>query len=237
VGAGAGLNVQDNGGFNAAAHKAMQCNLVGSVSVRGPNNNDGLVFASATNVTPGSSGHSAHNAVYGWNSATSQDDFFTKKPAGYLQPTLRTSAWPAGLGSDYSGVLKPFRDSMNPTVQEGLAFVQLMRETVGVMPSRRYLYKGALDKVFDQIEYVIRGGHSDASQWVNTVLEAGGWPAMPTLSVDPLDPGSWYHAPIPLGADRDEVLLFGLFSDGSSKVGYTKLRAWIIEQYLYTQGR
>lgn len=236
--AGAGLNVSDNGGFNTQANKAMQCNCVGNVSVRGPNNNDTLILAKVTNAIPaGSTGHAAHNSVFGWPSPESQDDFFTHKPDGYMQPTPRRTAWPAGVGSNYSGILKPCAYPLNPTVQEGLAFAQLIRETVGCKPARRYLYKGGINTVMDQIDAAIRGVVSNGSQWVNTVEEAGGWPEMPEAFVDPLNPGSEYHAPIPLGPERDEIVLSGNFSNGASKVGYSLIRCWIIEQYLHDQGR
>jgi hypothetical protein len=133
-------------------------------------------------------------------------------------------------------VLKPCAHPLNPTVQEGLDFAQLIRETVGCKPRRRYLYKGGINTVMDQIDAAIRGLASE-SQWINTVEEAGGWPEMPRVRVDPLAPGDEYHAPMPLGADRDEVLLSGCFSDGSSMVGYSRLRAWCIEQYFHEQGR
>ncbi len=234
---GEGLNVSDNGGFNEAAGKSQQCNLVGSVSVRGPNNNDTLCFArTLSDITAGSTAHAAHNSQFGWENPASQDDFFTNKPDGYMQPTLRTSAWPAGLGMNYSGVLKPCAEPLKPTTQEGLAFAHLIRCTVGVKPARRYLYKGGVNTVMDQIDAAIRG-ISASSQWVNTVEEAGGWPDMPTVSVDPENPGSEYHEPMPLGADRDDVLLSGNFADGSSKVGYTKIRAWTIDKYFYDMGR
>jgi hypothetical protein len=233
---GEGLNVSDNGGFNAEADKSMHCNLVGCVSVRGPNNNDSLVMAKASNVPEFSTGHAAHNCQFGWAPVDSQDDFFTSKPDDYMQPTLRRLAWPQGFGANYSGVLKPCAHPLNPTVQEGLDFAQLIRETVGCKPRRRYLYRGGINTVMDQIDGAIRGLASE-SQWINTVDEAGGWPEMPRVRVDPLAPGDEYHAPMPLGADRDEVLLSGCFSDGSSMVGYSRLRAWCIEQYFHEQGR
>ena len=237
VKAGAGLNVSDNGGFNVSAGVPMQCNMVGCISVRGPNNNDGMVFAKVTNKLPeGSTGHSAYNSQFGWENPLSQDDFFTNKPDGYMQPTLRHNAWPPGLGVNYSGVHRPCEDPLNPKVREGLAFAHLMRRTVGCKPGRRHLYTGGLNTVINRIEAAIWGVHA-ASQWVNTVEEAGGWPVLPMVAVDPENPGREHHAPLPLGADRDEILLSGHFSDGSSKVGYSKLRAWCIEQYFFVMSR
>jgi hypothetical protein len=237
IAAGAALHVSDNGGFNALLHQPMFCNLVGCVSVRGPNNNDSLVMARVTGDMPeGSSGHSAHNSQHGWDRPEGQDDFFTNKPDGYLAPTLRTSAWPCGLGANYSGVLKPCADALNPRPQELLEFAQLIRTTVGCKPARRYLVAGGVTKVMDQIDAAIRGVAS-CSQWVNTVVDAGGWPALPSKFVDPVNPGHEYHEPMPVGADRDDVLLSGTFSDGSSKAGYSRLRAWCIEEYFQNLGR
>jgi len=234
---GEGLKVSDNGGCNGVAGKSQQCNLVGSVSVRGPNNNDTLCFARAmTDIPAGSTGHAAHNSQCGWENPATQDDFFTNKPDGYMQPTLRTSAWPAGLGSNYSGVFKPCVDPLNPTTKELLTFSYLMRCTVGCKPARRYLYEGGVSTVMDQIDAAIRGIPA-SSQWINTVDEAGGWPEMPTVSVDPENPGKEYHEAMPIGADRDEILLSGQFADGSSKVGYTRIRAWSIDLYFYNMGR
>jgi hypothetical protein len=238
VGRGEALNIDDNGGHNAAAGRTMQCNMVGCVSVRGPNQGDEITFANVMNVTPGSSAHAANNSVFGWPSPLSQEGFFKSQPVDYLKPTLRPGAWPLGLGFNYDGTLKPCADALNPTMQEGLAFSQLMRETVGCMPARRYLYEGGVNHVLDQIDYAIRGNTPPATQqFVNTVAEAGGWPAILPGAIDPLAPGPDYHAPMPLGPDRDDVLLSGTFADGSSKVGYSRLRAWTIEQYFYVLGR
>jgi len=236
VGRGEALQIDDNGEHNADAGQSMQCNCVGNVTVRGPEQGDSLTLARVDDVTPGSTGHSSNNVCYGWPSPESQNGFFFEAPDGYLQATLRRGAWPLGLGNNLNGVRKPCRDPPHPTVQEGLGFAQLIRETVGCMPARRYLYKGGVNKVCDQIDAAIRGLAS-GPQYINTVDEAGGWPEVPTLSVDPLDPGDEWHTPLPLGADRDEVLLDGTFSDGSSKIGYSRLRAWIIEEYLRKLGR
>lgn len=233
---GEAVNIDDNGDHNADAGHSMRANLVGCCSVRGPNSGQDICFAKVGDVTPGSSGHLALNAVFGWDPPDSQDALITSQPADYLKPTIRPGAWPLGLGFNYDGVLKAFRDPLNPTRQEGLAFTQLMRETVGCMPSRRYLYRGGVNAVLDQIDAAIRGIPA-ISQYINTVDEAGGWPKMPTTSIDPANPEDVYHAPLPMGADRDDILLEGVFLDGSSKVGYTKLRAWIIDQYFYVMGR
>ena len=61
---------------------------------------------------------------------------------------------------------------------------------------------------------------------------------MPTGSVDTQDPGKWWHAPFPFGADRDDVLDSGMLMDGrSSAAGYSRIRQWIINQYFHTLGR
>lgn len=236
IGGGAGIKVDDNGGHNAAAGKSMQLNVVGCVTVRGPNQGDGIILVEVQDVTPGSSGHAAFNSQAGWPAPDSQDAFFKKQAPDYLRPTLRTSAWPDGFGANYSGVLRPCADPLHPTTQELLQFAYLVRTTVGCMPARRWKYRGGVDKVMDQIDAAIRGVKLPP-QYVNTVCEAGGFPNVPTGTLDPLNPGPDHHAPMPLGADRDDVLTAGTFSDGSSKAGYTKLRAWCIEQYFYVMGR
>jgi len=238
VGNGSGVKIDDNGEHNLDAGRSMRANIVGCISVRGPEQGDTVMLVEVQDVTEGSSAHGALNSQFGWPAITSQDELFwlRKNPPNYLRPTIRTGAWPLGLGFNYDGVLKPCADPLKPRVQEGLAFSQLMRETVGCMPARRYLYNGGVNKVLDQIDAAIRGIHA-GPQYVNTVDEAGGWPNMPTLSIDPENPTDDYHAPLPIGDDRDDTLLEGVFSDGSSKVGYSKLRAWVIEQYFYVIGR
>ena len=237
IAAGVALNISDNGEHNAAEGRTMQCNCVGNVTVRGPEQNDSITLAKVLTVTPGSTGHAANNSCFGWPSPDTQDGFFTSQPEDYLRPTLRPGAWPLGLGHNYDGTVKPCADPLRPTVQEGLAFAQLIRTTVGCMPARRYLYPGGVNRVMDQIDAAIRGVPFSGPQYVNTVEEAGGWPDLPNLSIDPLNPTADWHAPMPLDASRDEIVLSGTFSDGSSKVGYSKLRAWCIEQYFYVMGR
>jgi hypothetical protein len=236
IGRGEAINIDDNGEHNADANRSMHCNAVGCISVRGPEQGDDIVFGRVADVTPGSSGHSALNSVFGWPMPATQDELFISTPIDYMQPTVRPGAWPLGLGFDYNGVLKPCVDPMNPRVQEGLAFTQLIRETVGCMPARRYLYTGGINKVCDQIDMAIRGVPAPP-QYINTVEEGGGWPALPTFTIDPHAPSKDWHAPLPLEADRDEILLEGTFIDGSSKVGYSRLRAWVIDQYFYVMGR
>ena len=238
VGRGAGVKIDDNGEYNETDGRTMQFNAAGSITVRGPNQGDGVVFAEVQDITPGSSAHLAHNSQYGWDQLTSQDELVwmrTPDPS-YLRTTLRVGAWPLGLGFDYDGVLLPCADPLQPTIQEGLRFAQLIRETVGCMPARRYLYTGGVNHTMDQIDAAIRGIEAP-NQFVNTVDEAGGWPTMAACSVDPATPNQWHHEPMPLGADRDDLVTSGKFSDGSSKVGYTKLRAWCIEQYFSVMGR
>jgi len=237
IGRGEALNISDNGDWNAQADRTMQCNAVGNVSVKGPNQGSEIIFAKVGTVTPGSSGHLALNSVFGWPQPDSQEGMITSHPSDYLRPTLRRGAWPLGMGFNYDGVLRPCRDPLNPRVQELLAFAQLIRTTVGCMPARRYRYKGGVNKVMDQIDARIRGDVSTSSQFIDSVEDAGGWPDVPDETIDPKNPGSDYHAPIPLGADRDDVVLSGTFADGSSKIGYSKLRAWTIDQYFYVLGR
>jgi len=228
VGRGEALHIDDNSGSNADAGNTMQCNVVGNVTVRGPEQGDTLTLAVVDDVTPGSSGHGAWNSQFGWDAPRSQADFFKDAPPDYLKSILRRGAWPLGLGFNYDGVLKPCADPLRPTVQEGLAFTQLMRETVGCMPARRYLYASGVNRVLDQIDAAIRGIKAPPPQYVNTVAEAGGWPDLPTLGIDPTKPNpEWWHAPLPLGADRDEVL----------DDGYSRLRRWVIDQNEHVMGR
>jgi hypothetical protein len=240
-GSGAGVKIDDNGEHNEVIGKIMRANLVGNVTVRGPEQGDKIVFAEIQDVTEGSGGHGAFNSQFGWEPPASQADFFkfnaTDATAeSYLKPMLQRLAWPLGFGFDYDGVLRPAANPLAPTMQEGLAFVDLIRNTVGCMPARRYLYKGGISKVCDQIEAAIRGIPS-GPQYVNTVAEAGGWPQMPIHTITDLTQNEWWHAPFPVGADRDDVYDSGTLVDGSSRVGLNKIREWIINQYHYVTGR
>lgn len=247
-GRGAGCKIQDNGGFNAAAGKSMQANVVGNVTVMGPEQvptkDQVPVLAEAVGAFPaGSSAHVAHNAQFGWTSLASQDDLMRTVPSpDYLRPMLRFTAWHAGLGYNYAGMLKPCADPLNPKIQEGLEFVDLMRRTAGMMPARRYRYADGLNKTLSQIENAIRGsrfGQFEAMEYINTVAECGGWCEMPTIAaLDPTQPNEeWWHAPLPLGPERDEIVLSGVLADGRSAVGLSRLRVWIINQYHHVMGR
>lgn len=226
VAAGVALNISDNGEHNEMASRSMQCNCVGNVTVRGPEQNDSIVLAKVLTVTPGSSGHMANNSCYGWPSPDSQEGFITSHPEDYLKPVIIRSAWPQGLGVNYEGTFKPCRNPLTPTLQEGLAYVQLMRETVGCMPARRHLYRSGVEHVLGQIESAMRGVPFDGGQYINTVAEAGGWPDIPELTIDPLNPTADWHAPLPLGPDRDDRL----------PSGFSKLRWWTILQYNHVMG-
>ena len=246
-GRGAGLKMNDNQGVMAQSGKTMHLNVVGNVTVMGPEQaaiqDQAPVLAETTGTFPaGCTGHVAHNAQFGWVPVTSQDIFMRTVPyAGYLQPTLRLNAWYDGFGDNYQGMLRAFRNPLNPDPQEGLEFVELMRETVGCMPRRRYKLQGGLNRVFNQIADAIRGVPFPGFQYINRVSDLGtgngGWDILPASTViDPLAPTKDYHAPLPCDASRDTILTSGTFSNGASMAGYTKWRAWCIEQYLHVMG-
>jgi hypothetical protein len=54
--------------------------------------------------------------------------------------------------------------------------------------------------------------------------------------VDPLNPGSHWYAPFPTAANRNTPYTSGTFSDGKSRVGYTRLDEFDYEQKLHVMG-
>lgn len=232
-GKGEGVNILDNGSHNPTA---MYSNVVRNLFVRGPENNASLCAARTNGTLPTDShGHSEGNVQHGWTAPANQDAFFTTAGGGYLQGSL-TTAWPSGWGSSYEGTLAIASNPLSPTTAEKLAFADLVLDSVGAKPSERAGY-GRIGAYRTQIENAI-SGVGQSFQFVNSVSEAGGWFTLPEETIsDVTSPGADWHEPIPLGSDRDDVLLSGTFSNGASKVGYTKLEAWGIEQHYYVGGQ
>jgi hypothetical protein len=248
-GRGEGCHIADNLGSNAGRGLTMHINVVGNLSVLGPEQapiaaQEPVLAAAASSMPVGCTGHSNLNSQLGWTLVNSQDQFIRTVPyPEFRKKDVRLSAWYDGFGDDYRGVTRFARDPLRPTIQEALEFSRLLRETVGMMPRRRYLYKGGLHRCFDQIDNAIRGVPA-TFQYINRVsdlpangADATGWEVMPAVPMmDPLNPTKDWHAPMPLDATRDDVLTSGYFSNGAPKTGYTKWRAWVIEQYFYVMG-
>lgn len=229
-GSGAGNAVQIIG---AGATAANYANIVGNAFVRGPNNNATFVAISVTGSFPaGSAGYSAANSQFGWTAPANQNAFFTAAPAGYAASSVQTQAYPGSWGSGLSAVLQWAVNPLAPTTSEWNAYIDLMGSTVGAQPRYRTTSVGRVATVINQIRDRINGV-TQSDQFVDTVTEAGGWFSVASVTIDPLNPGTHWHAPLPIAADRDTPYTSGVFSDGKSRVGYTRLEAWAYEQHLY----
>lgn len=213
------------------ATEANFANVIGNGFIRGPNNNNSLVAVSVTGSFPtGSAGYLFANSQFGWSAPSNQNAFLTSSPSGYAASSVQSSAYPSSWGTGLTGVLQWATNPLAPTLTEWNNYVDLMDRTVGAQPIRRTT--GRLKRVFDQIRDRL-AGVTQTDQFVDTVTEAGGWFTVPSTTVDPLNPGSEWHAPLPTGSDRDTPHTSGTFSDGKSRVGYTRLEEWAYEQHLY----
>ncbi len=211
--------------------EANFANILGNAFIRGPNNNASLVAVTATGSFPsGSAAYLFGNAQFGWTAPANQNAFLTSAPVGYAAAVVQAPAYPNSWGTGLTGVLQWAVNPLAPTLTEWGNFVTLMDSTVGAQPIRRTT--GRVKLVFDQIRDRL-AGVTQTNQFVNTVAEAGGWFAVPSVTVDPLNPGSEWHAPLPTGSDRDTPYVSGVFSDGKSRVGYTRLEEWAYEQHLF----
>lgn len=221
------------------ASAANYANIIGNAFIRGPNNNATMVGVSVTGTYPvGSAGYSNSNAQFGWTAPANQNGFFTTSPTGYAAATLQSSAYPSTWGTGLTGVLQWAANPLSPTSAEWTAFVDLMEDTTGAQPRWRAAGIGRVGTVFNQIRDRLNGV-SQTDQFVDTVTEAGGWFTVSNVTIDPLNPGTHWHAALPTGSDRDTPYTSGEFSNGQSRVGYTRLEAWAYEQHLYvlaTQG-
>jgi hypothetical protein len=227
---GAGNAVQIH---SSNATDPMSANILGNAFIRGPNNNTSLVACSvSTTLPPGSSGYSFGNAQFGWTTLSNQNAFFTSSPTGYAVSARVDAAYPGSWGASLNGVLQWAANPLAPTAAEWTGFVEKMKRTVGAQPRWRTSSNSRLPVIFDQIRDRLNGV-AQTNQFVDTVAQAGGWPTIPVNVINPLAPGSHWHAPIPTGPDRDTAYTSGTFSDGRSRVGYTRLEAWGYEQHLY----
>lgn len=228
-GQGSGVQIVPHG-----ATEANYANIIGNGFVRGPNNNNSLVAVAVTGTFPSGSGaYLLANSQFGWTAPASQNAFLTTSPSGYAVSAVLPSAYPSSWGTGLTGVLQWAANPLAPTLTEWSNFVTLMDQTVGAQPLRRTA--GRLKLVFDQIRDRL-AGVTQTSQFVNTVdgaVSAGGWFSVPSVTVDPLNPGSEWHGPLPTGADRDTPYTTGTFSDGKPRVGYTRLEEFAYEQHLY----
>ncbi len=231
---------------------AMLTNWVANLVVRGPDGNPNgirVVAMDAANPHPaGSMGHLFGNAVDGWSFST-QDALRTGGfPAGWSQPSLLQAAWPAGWGASREGVaaLGASNAPDGLTATEKRAFAQRIHQSVGPRPGRAHPANRATAIAAHALARL--SGSGDPGQTVNSVdgaadpsgwpdtsrrfaPNAGGWPAIATVTENPFNPSSW-HAPLPLNgnAPDDRVLTSGTFANGLSKAGLTAIEAWALTE-------
>jgi hypothetical protein len=213
------------------ATASNHANILGNGFVRGPNNNTSLVAVSVTGTYPtGSAGYLFGNAQFGWTALASQNNFLTASPSGYAAAAVQATAYPSSWGTGIGGVLQWAANPLAPTLTEWHNFVTLMDASVGAQPIWRT--SGRVKVVFDQIRDRLNGV-TQTDQFIDTVTEAGGWFSVASTTIDPLNPGSQWHGPLPTGSDRDTPYTSGTFSDGKSRIGYTRLEEWAYEQHLF----
>jgi hypothetical protein len=214
-----------------AATQANHHNFVLNGYLRGPNNRDNLVAISVTGTYPtGSSAYVFGLCQRGWSQPANQAGFFTDRPASYaVSGSIHSDAYPSSWGPGLTGLLQWAANPAAPTQAEWHAYIDLFDRTVGATP----LYRDdRLTLVMEQMRNAVNGV-TQTNQFINNTAESGGMPSVPVVVVDPLNPGTHWHAALPTGSDRDTPLTTGTFSDGKSKIGYTPLEAWAYEQHLY----
>lgn len=212
-------------------------NIVGNGFIRGPEHTSTLVAVRVRSggIESGTIGYMAGNAVHGWTAA-SQASLVNAGVSGWQQGSLISAAWPGSWGSESAGYTQWCENPQAPTLSEWTDFVDLMDESVGAQPAIRTSSHGRVDKVFTQIRDRLAGG-STSFQFVDTVAEDGGWFSVPQTLIDPNDPGTHWHAPMPLGAGRDTPYTSGTFSNGMSRVGRSPLEVWAIEEHWRKGGK
>lgn len=217
-----------------------QYNYVGNLIVRGPNNVGTRVTAEVgSNQTwPSSAGvHVNHTAQHGWTNPGAQSGHFSATSGLPYRGSVQSSALPPGRLTNFADVYRPYANPNSPTNAERLSFLDLMEESVGVNPGSRVLGQGRTQTILNQIRFRLNGGSGEASQYINTVSEAGGWFSVPSLEINPANPGSHWHAPMPTASSRHTPYTTGTFSNGMSRVGYTPMEVWAIEQHWYRGGK
>jgi len=220
-----------------ASPEPLYLNSLYNLFVRGPDSRSALVAIRAnTDIPAASRVYVAGNAAMGGWSAGSQSAFVSGGPSGYVSSSLLTEAIPGSWGSGLSGVLQWLSNPVSPSTAEAQAILDLLERTVGAQPGLANR-KGRVPVVLQQIRDRITGGGSSASQYIDRVADLGGWEELgPSSAVDPLNPGTHWHAPFPTGSDRNVPYTSGTFSDGRSRIGYTPLDEFDYEQKLYVMG-
>lgn len=219
-------------------------NMLRNMHVRGPNS--GAIIAGAliqTHVAGefpvGSRYRVEGNVQHGWTDPPSQTGYIWENNSVNMQAAsgVLSQAMPSGRTTGLVDTYRIAANAASPTQAERLAFFSLIRDSVGVRPNHRTLSAGRLQRALNQCLARLNGDLTPGNQFVRNLAQQGGWWTVPQITVNPLDPGSHWHAPIPIGPDRNTPLTSGAFSNGRSAVGYTPMEVFDIEQHYFVGGR
>jgi hypothetical protein len=221
---------------------AMLANILGNGFVRGPENTSNIVGVRVRSGAPaGTMGYLAGNAAGGGWTAANEFSFVNSGVGTWQQTVLQSGAFPGSWGSELSGYLR-WASSVNPSTAEWHNFIDLMDSSCGACPANR-VSNTPVQVIFQQIRDRINGG-STSFQFVDTTEQWTGngnradpyWPVTTTL-IDPTNPGTAWHAPLPTGDSRDTPYTTGTFSNGMSRVGRSPLEVWAIEEHWRRGGK
>lgn len=222
--------------LSQAATVATLANIVGNGFIRGPEHTSSIVAVNVrSGAVAGTQGYLANNAVHGWTAAN-QAALVSSGVSGWQQGSLIAGAWPGSWGTEAAGYTQWAANPQSPTLAEWQDYVALHEAHVGAQPGIRTLSHGKVAAVFDQMNARLTGG-STSFQFVDTVAQDGGWFTVPQTLIDPTNPGTHWHAPLPMGSDRDTPYLTGTFSNGLSRVGRSPLEVWAIEEHWRKGGK
>lgn len=217
----------------------MFTNVLGSLFLRGPDNGSSMRSIACQVAVAGTSRtHPSFNSQHGWSNPASQLGFVTSEPfSGYSTNSLQLSALPAFWGDGaLSGLLKWALNPLAPTTAELDAYINLMALNCGAQPQRRTSGIGRAAPLFNRMRDRIAGVVHPA-EYGDTVTEYGGWFSVPTVGpINPLSPGTDWHAPFPTGADRDDTQGSATLINGLVVSGYTKLEIWHLNQHIVVGG-
>lgn len=223
--------------WSSATTDPRVSNIVGNGFIRGPEHTSTIIAIRVRSggVESGTEGYLANNSVHGWTAA-SQSSLVNSGVSGWQQSTLRSTAWPGSWGTEAEGYTQWADNPLSPTAQEWEDYVDLHDSGLGAQPNMRTSQYGRVSNVFTQLRDRLNGG-SASFQFVDTVAEDGGWFSVPDTLIDPTNPGSHWHAPLPTGAGRDTPYTSGTFSNGLSRVGRSPLEVWAIEEHWRRGGK
>lgn len=225
--------------WHATNSLAMFANVLGNFFLRGPDNGASLrAVACDVTVNANSRTHLNFNSQHGWSAPANQLGFVTNQPfAGWSTNTLQASALPAFWGdAALDGILKWAINPLAPTTAERIALIALLESSCGAQPSKRTSGIGRVTPLFDRMRDSANGVVNPA-EYGDTVTDYGGWFSVPTVGpINPLAPGSHWHAPLPTGADRDDTLGSTTLNNGLVVSGYTRLEIWALNQHIFVGG-